>query len=158
MKTIKVLFIVSLMVIVASAYSQRPSRGDACRQIPDLTKEQKEKIDKLSSAHQKSMDDLRAKLYAENDALKASEIKSQMAAERANHYRNISVLLTPAQKACFDNRCFANFRRGYGRGMGDVPGMGYGCCMGYGRSKGYGRGWGKRRFMHRCPYQTTDIP
>ena len=78
------------------------------RIYPDLTTEQKQKIDKLSLAHQKTMDGLRAKFYAEPDAEKALEIKTQMNTERANHFRNISGMLTPEQQTGFNQQCFAN--------------------------------------------------
>ena len=163
MKPIKVLLITAAMVMVTCAYSQRPFRGDVCQNIPDLTTEQKQKIDELSLKHQKTMDGLRTKFYSETDAVKASEIKSQMNSETADHYRNISGLLTPEQQTWFDQRCFAYSRRGNGqgmgygrvgrgRGMGPGRGMGYGCRMGPGRGLGQGNRMGYGRGMGRISY------
>ncbi len=159
MKPIKVFLTVVSIVLATEAYSQRANRGDICQNIPDLTTEQKQKLDKLSTTHQKSIDGLRTKFYAETDAAKALEIKTQMNTETANHYRNISGLLSPEQQTWFDQQCFANSRRGYGRGMGYGPGQGFGRGQGYGRAQGcgrgmgyYGRGQGRGRGMGRVAY------
>ena len=118
---------------------QKANRGDVCQNIPSLTKEQKQKIDKQSLAHQKTMDGLRTKFYAENDVEKASEIKTKMNTERANHTQEISDLLTAEQQIWYNQQCFATSRRGYGRGQG------------YGSGRGYGRGMG------RVTYQPNSI-
>jgi Spy/CpxP family protein refolding chaperone len=136
--------------MVTCAYSQIANRGDVCQNIPNLTKEQKQKIDKLSVTHQKTMDGLRKQFYSENDVVKASEIKGQMNTEMANHYRNISGTLTPEQQTWFDQTCNVNGRRGnYSKGGFARTGQGYGRCMGYGRCQGYGRGQGRGRGIGR---------
>jgi len=150
MKPIKVLLSAALIILFTGAYSQRTSRADVCQNIPNLTNEQKHKIDKLSLAHIKTMDALRTQFYAENDAVKASNIKAQMNTERANHYREISGLLTPEQQTWFNQKCFVNGRRGYyGRGGFGRNGQGYGYGRGYGRGWGYGRGQCRGRGMGR---------
>lgn len=159
MKPIKAILTITVMVFVSTAYSQRPLRGDVCQQIPDLTKEQKQKINKLSLAHQQTMDALRTKFWAETDAVKASEIRSQMNSERVTHYRDVSALLTPQQQTWFNKTCSANASRGYVRGMGYGRSMGYGRCTGYyGQGAAYGRGMGRGRGTGRFPCPATDIP
>jgi len=159
MKLIKVLLTSAAIILATGAFAQRANRGDVCQNIPNLTKEQKQKIDKQSIAHQKTMDGLRAKFYAENDAVKASEIKTQMSTEMANHNRNITALLTADQQIWYNQQCLATSRRGYGRGMGYSHGQsygrgqGFGSGQGYGRGKGLGRGQGRGRGMGRVTYQ-----
>lgn len=151
MKLVKVLLTTAAIIMATGAFAQRANRGDVCQNIPNLTKEQKQKIDKQSLAHQKTMDGLRTQFYAEMDPVKASEIKTQMNTEMANHFRNISGLLTAEQQTWYNQQCFANNRRGYyargglGRGQGYARGMGYGRGQGYGRGMGRGRGMGYGR-------------
>jgi len=145
MKLRKVLLITAAIMMVAGAYAQRANRGDVCQDIPDLTPEQTQKIDKFSVTHQETMDKLRTKFYSENDAAKASEIKAQMNAEMENHYQNIAGLLTPEQKTWYDQNCNVNRRSFYRRGGFGRNGRGFGRGPGYGRGQGFGRGQGYGR-------------
>lgn len=148
MKLVKVLITTAAIIMATGAFAQKANRGDVCQNIPNLTQEQKQKIDNQSLTHQKTIDGLRTQFYAEMDPVKASEIKTKMNTEMANHFRNISGLLTADQQIWYNQQCFANSRRGYGRGQGlgrgqgFGPGQGYGRGMGYGRGQGYGRGRG----------------
>ncbi len=169
MKPRKVLLITAAIVMVTGASAQRANRGDVCQNIPNLSTEQTQKINNLGVTHQKTMDGLRAQFYSENDAAKASEFKTQMNTEMANHYRNISNILTPEQKTWFDQQCNVNNRRGYYRnggfgrsgqgyvsGVGYASGQGYGRGQGFGRGQGYGRGQGRGRGMGRGLGRTTN--
>jgi tRNA U34 5-carboxymethylaminomethyl modifying GTPase MnmE/TrmE len=155
MKPRKVLLIAMALTMALGTYAQRINRGDVCQNIPDLTTEQKQEIDKLSAAHQQKMDRLRDQFYAELNMAKAAEIKALMNAEMKNHYNHISALLTPAQKISLDQNCYANRSTGsyYGRGMGRngrgyrQDGQGYGRgngrALNQGRGRGQGRGYGR---------------
>ena len=148
MRLRKVLLTVATILMVSNVSAQRPNRSNVCQDIPNLTQEQNQEINKLSVAHQKKMDDLRTKFWSEPDPDKASVIKIQMNTEMDNHYRNISNLLTSEQKTWYDQNCNVNRRyyygrRGYGRnGQGLGRGRGNGRGRGYGRGGGYGRGQG----------------
>jgi Spy/CpxP family protein refolding chaperone len=150
MKPIKVLLTTAAIIMVTGAYSQSPGRGDICQNIPNLTQEQKQKIDKQRLAHQKTMDGLRDQFYAENDAVQASEIKGKMNVEMANHYRLISEMLTAEQQTWYNQQCNVICRRGYYcRGGFGRNGQGYGRGQGYVRGMGYGRGTCRGRGMGR---------
>jgi hypothetical protein len=156
MKLTKVLFIAITLSMALGIYAQRVNRGDVCQNIPNLTAEQKQSIDKLSDTHQQKMDRLRNQFYAEPDVARASEIKTQMDAEMKDHYGNISALLTPEQNIYLDQNCYANRIRGsyYGNGFGRNGrgyyqggqgryGRGRGVATGQGRGRGQGRGYGR---------------
>ena len=145
MKLKKVFLTTTAIVMVAVIYAQTANQGDICQYIPDLTTEQKQKIDKLSTAHQKTMDDFRAQFWSESDPAKASDIKTQMNTEMDKHYQNISALLSPEQNIWFNRNCYANSRRGFGRSQGFGPGRGYGRGQGFGPGRGCGRGRGRGR-------------
>ncbi len=153
MKFSSVLFVSAGILIATWSPAQRTGTGDLCQAIPDLTPDQEQKIDKLSVAHQKEMDDLRTKFWSENDAAQATVIKTQMNTEMEKHYKNISALLTPEQQSWYDSNCNVNnryySRKGgsarYGRGAGRGRGMGPGRGLGRGRSAGRGRGLGPGR-------------
>ena len=122
----KVLLTAAVILMATGVSAQRANRGDICQDIPNLTQEQSQEINKLSVTHQKTMDDLRTKFWAESDPDKASEIKTQMNTEMDNHYRNISDLLPPEQQTWFDQNCNA-YRRSYFRGGSySRSGQGYG--------------------------------
>ena len=142
MKLIKVILTSAAILLATGAFAQRANRGDVCQNIPNLTKEQKQNIDKQSLAHQKTMDGPRTRFYAENDAVKASEIKTQMSTEMAKHNREITALLTTEQQNWYNQQCFATSRRGYYSRGGFVRGQGYGRGQGFGSGQGYGRGQG----------------
>ena len=154
MKFPRALFVLAGILMVIYAPAQRTSTGDLCQSIPDLTQDQKQKIDKLSITHQKTMDDLRTKFWSENDAAQATVIKTQMNTEMEKHYKNISVLLTPEQQSWYDSNCNVNnryyysrrasgrFARGAGLGRGLGPGKGLGRGRGAGRGRGLGPGQG----------------
>ncbi len=135
MKIRKVLLTAVALMIATVAFTQSTNRGDICQNIPDLTIEQKSKIDGLSSTHQKTMDELRLEFRSEADATKAASIKTKMNTERENHSNNISKLLTPEQKTWFEQNYKQNRGKGYGRGQG----------CGRGNRQGYGRGFGRGR-------------
>jgi len=139
MKLKKVLLTATVILMVAGIYAQTPYRGDICQYIPNLTTEQKQKIDKQSTAHKIAMDNFRTLFWSESDPAKASAIKTQMNTEMDNHYQNITAFLSPEQKIWFDQNCYANNRKGFGRGQG------FGRSQGFGRGQGYGRGRGRGR-------------
>ena len=143
------ILIVATIVSTIDANAQRSNRTDLCRAIPNLSLEQQQKIDKLSTTHQKTMDDLRTKFYAEPDVVKASGFKTQMNTEMKSHYQNISGLLTSEQQTWFDQNCNVNNRRAaYGRGQGLGRNRTYGRGQGYGRGRGQGYGRGQGRFRY----------
>lgn len=143
-----ILLSVAAILMAVGINAQRANRTDLCQVIPDLTVDQKQKIDKLSVAHQNKMDALRTQFYSESDGVKASGFKTQMNTEMQSHYQNISGLLTPEQQTWYDQNCNVNNRRsnyyttGFGRGQGYVRGQGYGRGQVYVRGQGYGRGQG----------------
>ena len=156
MKLKSVLLTVVAILLAVGMNAQRANRTDLCQNIPNLSPEQREKIDKLSDTHQKTMDGLRSKFYAETDGVKASGYKTQMNTEMQTHYKNISGILTADQQTWYDQSCNINTRRstsytaGYGRGQGLGRGQGYGQGRGrgqsYGRGQGLGRGQGRRYY------------
>ena len=166
MKPLKIVLTTVAILVTTGVFAQRINRGDVCQHIPNLTAEQKQKIDQQSLAHQNTMDDLRNQFYAESDGVKASAIKKQMNAEMAKHYRKISGLLTTKQKIWYDQQCLATGRRsyysgkslgrgqGFGRGMYYRRGQGFRSGQGYGRGQGQGRGRGMGRFT----YQSDSNP
>ncbi len=129
----RVLLTVAAIILAVGVNAQSVNRTDLCQNIPNLTPEQQQKIDKLSTTHQTTMDGLRAKFHSERDGVKASEYKTQMNNEMQKHYKNISGILTTDQQTWYDQTCNVNSRKntsytpGYGRGQG------------YGRQS-YGRG------------------
>jgi len=139
MKLRKVLLTAAAILMVVNVSAQTPNKGELCQNIPDLTQEQNQKIDKLSATHQKTMNDLRTKFWAEPDPDKASVIKTQMNTEMDNHYRNISDLLTPEQQTWYDQNCNVNSRNYYGRRANGRNGQGYGRGQGRGADRGSGR-------------------
>ena len=152
MKIKRFILIVAAIVMTVDANAQRSNRTDLCHAIPNLSLEQQKKIDKLSTTHQKTMDELRTKFYAEPDVVKASGFKIQMNTEMKSHYQNISGLLTSEQQTWFDQNCNVNNRRaafGRGQGLGRnqtyVRGQAYSQGRGYGRGRGYARGQGRFR-------------
>jgi len=155
MKPRRVILIAIALIMALGTYAQRIIREDVCQNIPNLTMEQKQKIDKLSVTHQQKMDRLRDQFYAEGDMVKASEVKTQMNAEMKHHYMNLSALLTPEQQVFLDRNCYVNSSRGsyYGRGTGrngrgyrqegQEYGRGNGRAINQGRGRGQGRGYGR---------------
>ena len=148
----RVLLTIIVILLAVGMNAQRVNRTDLCQSIPNLTLEQQQKIDKLSATHQKTMDELRTKFYAERDGVKATGFKTQMNTEMQNHYKNISGILTIDQQTWFDQTCNVNNRRdnSYTAGYGYVQGRGRGQC--YGRSQGCGRGRGCGRGQGRLFY------
>ena len=150
MKSFKVLLVLAGILIATCVNAQNTGNGDLCLLIPDLTPDQTQKIEKLSVAHQKTMDDLRTKFWSENDAAQASVYKTQMNTEMEKHYQNVSALLTPEQQTWYDQNCNVNNRNYYsrsgtarsGRGLGPGRGAGRGRGLGPGRGSGRGRGLG----------------
>ena len=139
-----------IFMICTGIHAQQLNRGDICQDIPGLTTEQQQKIDKLGAEHQQRMDVLRTQFQSEANAQDAANIKTQMNSEMQSHYNNISAVLTPEQKSWYNQSCNANtysqaaYGRGNGRGLG--RGTAYGRGSGYGRGTAYGRGTGCRRF------------
>ena len=124
MKLKGVLLTVVVILMAAGANAQIANRNDLCQSIPNLTQEQKQKIDKLSITHQNTMDALRTQFYSESDGVKASGIKAKMNSEMKNHYQYVSDLLTPEQQAWFDQNCNATRRLGYNNTLGYGWGQG----------------------------------
>jgi hypothetical protein len=159
MKPVRLLLAMAALVIATGTRAQQINRSDICQQIPGLTESQLKKINDLGEAHQKKMDQLRTRFYAETDPAEAASLKTEMNSERNTHYRNVSALLTPEQQEWFDRQCYADTngrylrqgsRQGYGRGMGRAAirdgrycGRGYGRGNGYGMGRGAGRGGGR---------------
>ena len=136
----RVLLIAIAILLAVGTHAQRVNRTEICQDIPNLTLEQQQKIDKLSATHQLKMDGLRAQFYAEPDAVIASGYKTQMNTEMRNNYNNISGILTADQQIWFDQTCNVNSRRANSYNAGYGRGQGHGRGQGYGRGKGYGRG------------------
>jgi len=158
MKPLKVVLTTVAILVTTGVFAQRINRGDVCQHIPNLTAEQKQKINEQSLAHQNTMDDLRNQFYAESDGVKASAIKKQMNAEMAKHYRKISGLLTTKQKTWYDQQCFAAGRKSYYSRKGQGRGQGFGRGMYYRRGQDYGQGQGRGRGMGRFSYQYDSNP
>ena len=145
--------IVTLVLFFAlnvDVFAQRAQRGyqeraGECLNIPELTEEQKTKIQAIrtqhisqTTTHRAQMDELRARLrtlrLAENpDMTQIESIIDQMASLRAEHmkantahHQQIREILTPEQRVVFDSRTSnrprfenRNIRRGdAGRGQG----------------------------------------
>lgn len=149
MKLRKILLIATATLVATGAYAQRSNRVDICKEIPGLTIEQTQKIDRLSVTHQQKMDRLRSQFYAERNVEKATGYKTEMNTEMKNHFNNISAILTPEQQIWFDQNCYSDGQGGYyvgqGKGRGGNNG-GQGLGRGYNRNNGKGsvRGSGRR--------------
>jgi len=136
-----------------SAKSNGPKDGDKpeffCKNIPDLTEEQQEKIDALRTTQMKAMQSfhnqlaekgahlqtLRTADKVDMDAINKTidemgAIRTKMMKSREQHIQDVRSLLTDKQRVYFDN-----FKKGNGPGQG--------CCYGKGPGKGYGYGKGQ---------------
>lgn len=128
-----------------------PGNGYVWQNMPNMTDDQKTKIDALRVTHLKEMTTLRnqirekqAHLTTLESADKAdmnainktideiSDLRNKKMKQRASHRQDVRNILTEEQRAYFD--AHQNRRgKGFGRGMG----RGNGCGNGYGT----GRGW-----------------
>lgn len=125
MKTRNAKNIAMLLVVLfmASGMELLAQRGMHHNCIPDLTDEQKEKIDELRIPHMKNMQELRAdvKVYkaelgklmqAEKPDMGAinskideiSKVKSDIMKEHAKHKQDVRALLTDEQRIYFDRK------------------------------------------------------
>jgi Spy/CpxP family protein refolding chaperone len=148
-----VIFAVMLLFVTASALPQGRSKGPGKNNKSgygmvnvlsklNLTADQKSKIEKLRTAHQKTMIDLKADLqkkqiekrdivrnsnYAKADLVKQTEemnkIRNKIALEKANFWGDVSEVLTDSQKAelknlkpCMDGKPMNKNLRKSGRG------------------------------------------
>ena len=68
MKLKKLLFATAAIMMVTGTTAQKVNKSDICQAIPGLSIEQQQKIDKLSTTHQKTMDGLRTNFISERDA------------------------------------------------------------------------------------------
>lgn len=148
-----IVFAVMLLFVTASALPQGRIKGQGKNMKPgygmekvlsklNLTADQKAKIEKLRTEHQKTMIDLQADLkkkqvekrdvirnsnYTKADLVKQTEemnkIRDKIALERANYWGDVSSVLTDAQKAelknlrpCMDGKPMNKNLRKSGRG------------------------------------------
>lgn len=117
----------------------------SCTNIPDLTDEQKQKIETLRVAHLKMMNDFRNQkneLRAKKQTLMSSDktdltainsvidqmtgLQNKMMKEGAKHNQEVRSLLTDAQKVYFDSKHMKGDDHRHGRGMGEHKGDGTG--------------------------------
>lgn len=130
-----------------------------CKNIPNLTDEQQEKIEALRVEHMKKrtayrnqihekMAQIRTLTSGDNIDMKKAEalaeevaaLKAKMMKESLNYRNNVRNLLTDEQKVYFDSRTKRHHMgkgRGHGQGFGNGPrhgrGPGHpGCPYGYG--------------------------
>lgn len=108
-------------------YGQGPNRGACYSDIPDLTDEQKQKIDNLREKHQEEMAVLRVQRRNADTPDERDDIAIQMIEKRKAHRNEVRNLLTDEQKEVFDENV-QNMRPGGPHGQG----------------QGYGRGQGRR--------------
>ena len=133
-------------------YGQGYGRNYCLNAIPDLTDEQKTKIEDLRTAHMKEMQNFRNQMRekrahlitlqtADKVDMKAvnstidemTALKNQQMKSNAAHRQEVRNLLTDSQKVYFDAHAG---NRGHGKGMGQGR-----------RGGGYGYGKGN------CPYR-----
>jgi len=149
--------------------------GYFCNNLPNLTEEQKTKLDAMRTEHWKSVQNdrnliaekaahLRTLRTADNVDMKAinktidemNVIRTQMQKSREKHIQDVRSILTDEQRVYFDNfqsrrgqgfgRGTGRCGRGYGRGNGRGFGPGNGvAARGAGYGRGYGRGMGPCR-------------
>ncbi|NPA35559.1 MAG: periplasmic heavy metal sensor [Chlorobi bacterium] len=130
-------------------------RGYFCNNLPNITEEQKNKLDAMRTEHWKNVQNtqnliaekiarLRTLRTADNVDMKEinktidelNSLRTQIQKSREQHIQDVRKLLTDEQRVYFDN--FQNTRgQRFGRGMG--RGMGR-CGRGYGRGPGFGAG------------------
>lgn len=109
-----------------------------CRNIPDLSDQQKEKISALNKEHFAQMDQIRKERLEAEDIYARNEIGAKMLILQNEHLKKIEALLTDTQKEQFSKNI--NFNSNRGRAMHrnvQRPGMGR---MDRNAGKGYGRG------------------
>lgn len=167
MKKVTLLVAVAIMVIGTSTYAQRGrncdskgqgfNRAEMCERIPDLTEDQKTKIEDLRleqmkemTNHRNQMDELRAKkrtlMTSDNADMKEinsvidqmTSLQNKRMKASAKHRQEVRSLLTEEQKVYFD--AMPRHRRGHGKGMkqgrGNMQGPGYGRGHGMGQGSG----------------------
>ncbi len=167
-KTVGMLILAVLLSVNINAFGQKGNGGGSgngnrqgmangqgtCSNIPNLTADQKTKIEGFRTTHLKGQQkngnvlaEKRARLQtlrtADNVDLKAvnktidemSVLRTNMAKSREKHLQDVRNLLTAEQKLYFDNS-------GRGKGKGNVRGSN-GQGRGTGNGKGQGRGQGR---------------
>jgi Spy/CpxP family protein refolding chaperone len=137
MKIRRMIYLMAIIVMatMSTTYGQRGMRGNPGQcLLPDLTPEQKTKIEALrtphlaaSNAHRAQMGELRAKkrtltLAEKPDMREINSVIDQMEKLRSNqmkaavaHRQAVRETLTPEQRAVYDSRPIG---RGQGRGQG----------------------------------------
>lgn len=132
--------------------NNRMTYAGQCLDIPGLSDTQKAQITEANTAHQKTIDNMRAEFYAANDLVIANEIKAKMTLEQNNHLDKISKLLTEEQRVYFNENIIAGPAGRGGRAYNRAPrggrGYGYGAAgrgrnraARPGRGRGAGYGW-----------------
>jgi len=153
---ITVLAVALLMFIGSNLFAQKGmgnnreqgqgmGNHNSCMNIPDLTDEQKQKMETLQVAHLKIMNDFRnqkSELRAKKQTLMSSDktdmnainavidqmtgLQNKMMKEGAKHHQEVRALLTDTQKVYFDSKPMRGDGHRHGRGMGEHRGDGTG--------------------------------
>lgn len=166
MKKVTLLVAVAIMIIGTSTYAQRGrnfdnkgqgfNKAEMCERIPDLTDDQKTKIEALRleqmkemTTHRNQMDELKAKkrtlMTSDNADMKEinsvidqmTSLQNKRMKASAKHRQEVRSLLTEEQKVYFDT--MPRHRRGHGKGMKQGRGnmQGSGCGRGQGSGANY---------------------
>jgi len=158
-------FPVAVLTLLLSAGIQaQPQRGGVCcKNIPNLTEDQKAKIEKLHGQQMKDMQSLQNQLRenkaryitlmtAEQPDMKAintniedrGRIKTEMMKKQAAHQQAIRQLLTDEQRMFFDQHMLMHKKNMKMHGPQGMMGNGMKEGCGQGQGKGEGPGFGKK--------------
>ena len=179
MKTKLILLVLAFLCVASIAAAQtRPEPPMLGKPVaghpmagPNLTDEQKAKMDDLRVKHMKEVEPLKAELQKQHSALKLeitadkfneskvksiqaeiAKVRNDLAGKMVLHLRAVRDLLTPEQQKKFDARVLSGKGPGAGmqRGMGRGAGMGRGMGMGGGKGMEPGMGMHRGMKMDRC--------
>lgn len=145
-KSVKFTALLAILIFAGTAIADaqnyrrtnnRMSYKGQCLDIPGLTDQQREQILAINTAHQKTIDQMRADFWAAEDITVANEIKAKMTLEQNKHLKKISEVLNEEQLKYFNENIIAGPAGGKGQAY-NRGGRGNGRAYAYGQ--GYGRG------------------
>ena len=96
--------------------------------IPNLTEDQKQKIENLQTTHQSEMDVLRNEKQSTRSVDEKNTIDAKMKTKIDAHKKAVRNLLTPEQQKYFDENCTNTRRTNRNKGMRNGRGTRRGSC------------------------------
>ncbi len=138
MKTIslkkQLIKVFAIVILFFAFHTVNAQNGNCINSIPNLTEQQKTKIQQLQTSHKNEMATLRQQKQSATTIEKRAEVEKQMIDKRTAHYAEIRSQLTDPQKTAFDQYIASN----NGKGSGNKNGKGGNCGKGNGNGKGCG--------------------